>query len=526
MAEISIARKDPIPIPDSPEEYKKAVKKAYSDIKFFTEKIMGYTFPKHYSIWYSLMKKHNRLVVLAHRSSGKTVFFSYIYPLWVIFRGDCNEILIIASIAQESSRILERLRTEIETNPWLKHLENKRGTWTTRRFVTKPDKVNSRGIEVSSMGLKSAKRGRHPQLIIIDDLLQEQNNMPMNDVRYKFNYVILNMLSDDNAKLYMVGTPISFDDIYTDLKDNPKFKVAEFPALDENGNPLWKEFWTLEKLDAKREEITPTVFAKEYLLKPVSPDTAVIKAEYIQEAARKLAVLGTKPKNPLYTVIGVDFAFSEAKRADFTVITVVSKVRSTYKVVDVWRKKGTSMSEIQEVLASFWERYDADVIIAEDTGQQKGVVKMLQDAGFYVLPIKVTRYTKNDIIGRLIFEFEKKRIAIPANKGSKKTLEYYRVLSEELTGLINVENRYKSVARHDDTVMSLAFCIYYMVQNEASLGALHNKMETVDKKYLDEMVSNYEDNEELANEEKSYWDALWNDELSAIDRDIISSDEW
>ncbi|HQQ39528.1 MAG TPA: hypothetical protein PKY72_04435, partial [Bacilli bacterium] len=44
------------------------------------------------------------------------------------------------------------------------------------------------------------------------------------------------------------------------------------------------------------------------------------------------------------------------------------------------------------------------------------------------------------------------------------TMEYLSVLVEELSAFMNKEGNVVSVARHDDTVMSLAFAVYYITK--------------------------------------------------------------
>jgi len=127
-------------------------------------------------------------------------------------------------------------------------------------------------------------------------------------------------------------------------------------------------------------------------------------------------------------------------------------------------------------------RYKADVIVAEDTGQQIAIVRVLQRKGHFIKTINTNRYTKNSILANLNFEFQKKRIIIPANEDSPDTMEYVSVLVEELSAFLNKDGKIISVGRHDDTVMSLAFALYYITKvAPVSLGYLSTGIASINE---------------------------------------------
>jgi phage terminase large subunit-like protein len=458
-----VKRSPPIDVPDERDALIKEMYKMHSDFLYFTRNVLGYLTPRHYREWYEFAEQHNRMLIIAQRDAGKSVFASFCYPLWKIYRGDYSEILILGAEANEAQRRLEQIKVEIENNPWLKHLDgSKQETWGKQRLVTnKPHSEALRGVEVSAMGFPSVKRGRHPQLIILDDIMNERSPLSVESVKDIYYSVVVNMLSV-NSKLFIVGTPISFDDLYADLKENKQYLVVEYPAYDEKGEPLWKERWSKEALEIRREEIGELKFAREYLCKPLSSKTAIFKEDYINGAKRTTFTLGQKPPDPELVVAGVDFAFSDSQTADYSVITVVGKYGNTLRVIDVWRKKGTSMSEISEELAKLTREYGIEFTIAEDTGQQTAVIKELVSNGHRIIPITTTRYNKNEMISTLVYEFEKRRMAIPARSTHPKTIEYFKTLKRELLTFAVKSGRFVSLGRHDDTVMSLGFAVYYI----------------------------------------------------------------
>jgi len=512
--EIDIVR-TPSPIPEDPLEAATMVIKAMQDFLYFIEHMLGYSVPEHYSTWLRDLDEGTRYCFLAHRTSSKSVFFSFCYPLWRMFVGDLNEILMLSYEAGEAERRVGLLKEEVETNPWLSFLLSKRGgIWGQTRFKTAPIEGVNNGVEVSAMGIGSVKRGRHPELIILDDIYNEKssNTTPL-QIKFNFYNVISPMPPPNKGKLILVGTPISFDDLYSELKDNDRYVYKEYPAIDENGEVFWKEYWTIQDLMALKQEIGDYAFEREMMLRPISSEMSYFKYRYVSEAMRARTVLGQPDPNARFTVIGVDFAFSEAQRADYTVITVVSLVGSSAKIVDVYRAKGIDDLIISDILSDLTKRYKADVIVAEDTGQQIAIVRVLQRKGHFIKTINTNRYTKNAILSNLNFEFQKKRIIIPAKDDDIDTMEYVSILVEELSSFLNKEGKVTSVGKHDDTVMSLAFAVYYITKfAPVSMSIVGNDVPFISET---DLVGRSTASKGLVRKQN---DLFWNDE----DIDIVS----
>jgi hypothetical protein len=478
---ISLIR-TPDKVPSSPLAKAEMAFKGMQSLPYFIKHMLGYNVPAHYATWENDLNSGSRLCFLAHRTSSKTIFFSVCYPLWRMFRGDLHEILVVGYETGEAERRVGILKEEIENNPWLQYLQN-RGVWGQTRFKTSPVEDVNNGIEVSAMGIGSVKRGRHPDLIILDDIYNEKtsNTTPL-QIKFNFYNVISPMPPPNKGKLIIVGTPISFDDLYSELKENDRYVYREYPALNEDGEPFWPEYWTKEALMALKAEINDYAFEREMMLRPISSEMSYFKYKYIEAAMRTRARLGEPDPDARFTVIGVDFAFSEAKRADYTVITVVSLVGASAKVVDVWRAKGVDDLVISDILSELTKRYKADLIVAEDTGQQIAIVRVLQRKGHFIKTLNTNRYTKNSILSNLNFEFQKRRIVLPAKEDDTFTMDYVTTLVEELSAFMNKENKVISVGKHDDTVMSLAFAIYYITKVAAiDLSLFSNEIGSINE---------------------------------------------
>ena len=297
-------------------------------------------------------------------------------------------------------------------------------------------------------------------------------------------------------------------------------KVYRFPVINEVGESIWKERRPISFLEDRRKEMGEDIYAKEILLKPVSSKTSVFKDVNVSKAMKTSQFLGQTPyRDGEIVVMGVDFAFSDAKGADYTVITVVGRLDNRYRIIDVWRKRGTSIREILDALIDLLHKYpQTRVVVAENTGQQIAVVKELKERlPIYVYPFDTKEYTRNKIISILALLFENNRISVPSKNFYISTRDYSLELKSELAGFINLEGKYSSRAKHDDCVFSLAFATWYLYEKFNIFGdgnSLNNGVyidsvgSTADDMFLDARLNRNTLSEE--DEEKDDYDNSFN----------------
>ncbi|MCD6340775.1 MAG: hypothetical protein J7L51_02350 [Desulfurococcales archaeon] len=441
--------------------------KAARNLLFFAEVILGFKIPPYWKEWARHLHTYDMLCVLAHRFSGKTSFFAFTYPLWRIFRGDLDEILFIRKTREDATFTVMKLKDEIESNPWLQFLSNPTGdTWGKQAIKTRPAHKHHHGVHVYGRGVGGSLRGLHPDLVIVDDIHGDKPS-DVGVVKEYFFSVILPMLGPAGSKIIIIGTPISYDDLYADIRASNVIPVKEYPAILPDGRILWKDVWTREDLE-KRRKLDEERFAREYLLQPKSTKHNFFPMDAIYAALDFERILGKPPKDAEFKdiVIGVDFGFAEDTRASYTVCTVLGLTFDNKRVIlDIHREKGMGMVDIEQALERLQKYFNASRIVAEAIGPQKIVTEKLKDK-FHVVDVMTTKQHKYDMLGRLRFDLEHKNIVIPASVNDKRTRELKDALLQELSGFIMREGKLISLSKHTDMVMSLAFANYYFSENE------------------------------------------------------------
>ncbi|KKL11568.1 hypothetical protein LCGC14_2544520, partial [marine sediment metagenome] len=127
--------------------------------------------------------------------------------------------------------------------------------------------------ECEAEGILAATRGRHPKIVMCDDILSDfadpAESVEIARINDIFERVILSLPPPDGT-LGVVGTPQSPHDILHKLQENPLFYCGIFPAVKDYASEdvLWPEMFDFKRLMATKRSITPSAFEVEYQLHP------------------------------------------------------------------------------------------------------------------------------------------------------------------------------------------------------------------------------------------------------------------
>lgn len=126
-------------------------------------------------------------------------------------------------------------------------------------------------FEVRPEGILAAARGRHIDIILLDDVIKDPDRpLELRQVEKAtrvFKRKIYPMLRDEATEVHVAGTPVTENDLLAYLKGLSEFDCRSYPAIDEDGRPLWPEGYPLELLDKIRSTIGEKEFGIEYLLR-------------------------------------------------------------------------------------------------------------------------------------------------------------------------------------------------------------------------------------------------------------------
>jgi predicted phage terminase large subunit-like protein len=337
-------------------------------------------------------------VITAFRGSGKSTIMSLSYPIWAMIGLQQKKHILIISQTQTLCReMLDNIRDELETNSLLVNdfgpFRDKTCRWSSSALL-----VSSYGSRIAAVSCEESIRGiRHreyrPDLLIIDDI-EDLNSVKTKEGRDKiFNKLTRDIFptGDTGTKKIIVGNKLHEDGLMMRLKRTIKEDTVdkiyrEYPLLDDKGKCLWQDKFRTEKeiVDLKNDIFSESAWLREYLLKVVSEDDAVIRQEWVNYYEDLPVDL-----EPRYIMIAIDPAISKEKWASHTamVSAMVFGYAKDLKVyilpnpVDEKLDFPEAVKRAKALADSFRGSYIIKLTI-EEVGYQKSLAQTLLTEGY------------------------------------------------------------------------------------------------------------------------------------------------
>lgn len=448
---------------------------------------------EHHEEWDQLLADHDRICVQAPRDHGKTFFFDFAFPIWKSAFIPNGKGYIFSATQPQAVRILEDIKEEIESNPKLQWLvpKNKKKWSSTAITLANGHKIYARGY-----GTKI--RGAHPDWIVVDDGLNDEDAYSelVRQKHIDYFYTAITNMIIPGGQIVVVGTPFHAADLYADLSKNEKYCFRKYPALHpQTEEALWPDRYcatdedqkwyqaqgiNVTSLESRRKEIGNVRFTREFLVEPISDDMSLFPGHLFRgEPTEQFHVkLGQSAAywdeiGVTSRFIGVDFAMSSSTAADYTVVFVMGTDRFQNRwVVDILRAKGLAYQQQLSLIKAAAKKYDPDMIFLESNQMQR----IFGDELIRTTDLPIHKFTttgvgkynpkqipkgntsssnKNSLEGgvpniRVLLENGKFRIP----RGDARSIEVTDSWIEEMKHFTWLEGKLQGVGSHDDQVMA------------------------------------------------------------------------
>ena len=177
----------------------------------------------------------------------------------------------------------------------------------------------------------------------------------------------------------------------------------------------------------------------------------------------------TVKKNNTYcmrmmTTHNCDFAVGTGTTADYSVFTVVENIgRKTY-IRRIERYKGMPIAFQKERIKELHKIFKCKHIYLDATSMGESFVQELRQEGLPITPCDFSYKNRNDYLMNLRRYIDEKRLVIPRNFEDPMCITMGDILYKELISFVVTKTpsgmvTYKSTAKHDDCVFSLALAI-------------------------------------------------------------------
>lgn len=433
---------------------------------------------------------------LCQRGSGKSFHFCTAFPLWRLYsydkpayftkdtRDNHNrlETIIVTNESSLGKVHLAKIVEEIKNNDILAEKLNPTGKATLGIESVKTETGSL--VDLRTL-FGSGLRGRHSGGLVADDLISE-SSLYSKEQRNKAKEIFYGSMAnivEPGGYFIVSGTPYVYGDLYTDLKNDPKFKVFEYPGIMpyyENGKLAYRllapDRFSYKHLMQLRESLGSMVFSREILVTPVSDSSSIfpydilMKSTIGMENVRLVNNIESFPFKLTKVVCAVDFAISANIGADYTVMVVYGiDTNENIYLLHLYRKQGASHNEQINQIVALDRQFKCNTIVCESNGFQAILSSLARERGLRNIKefTTLSGNKKNLREGwpSLAAMFERGQIRIPYQVGETKEI-VDNLFSEFNSVSFNPDNsKLESVSEHDDMVSSSFMAINELREN-------------------------------------------------------------
>ena len=348
-----------------------------------------------------------RLIINMPPRHTKSEFASYLFPAWFLGRFPEKKIIQTAHTAELAVGFGRKVRNLVNTPDYQAIFPTKlstdskaAGRWNTNK-----------GGDYFAIGVGGAVTGKGADVLIIDDPHSEQEAMQGNPEVYDRVYEWYSsgprQRLQPGGAIIVVMTRWSKRDLTGQIINNSikregdEWEVIEFPALMPSGEPLWKEFWSKQELEAIKAEIPVSKWEAQYQQNPTSEEGAIIKREMwrIWDSDR--------PPPCDFVIQSWDTAFEKSNRSDYSACTTWGVFWNANEngeevaniiLLDAFKKR-MEFPELKLKASEMYKEFTPDALIVEKRAAGAPLIYELRQIG-----IPVSEYTPskgNDKIARV-----------------------------------------------------------------------------------------------------------------------------
>jgi predicted phage terminase large subunit-like protein len=234
-------------------------------------------------------------------------------------------------------------------------------------------------------------KGYRPDMIVLDDVTTNEamtSKIIQDTINDNFYKAIIPAMHPTKHRIYLIGTPISENDILHQTVNNPtwtvhKFPICEkFPCTKEEFKGNWEDRFPYEAVRELYEMYKASgqlqSFYLEYMLQLTDLSTLLVEEEDIKWFDPTIVY---KNKEVYNFYISTDFAVSQQETADYSTIGVWAiNSDGGWMLVDAICKR-QSMDKTMEDLFRFVQIYNPLSVGIETTGQQLGSLDLIIKEG-------------------------------------------------------------------------------------------------------------------------------------------------
>ena len=262
-----------------------------------------------------------RLIINMPPRHTKSEFASYLLPAWFLGKFPHKKVIQSSNTAELAVGFGRKVRNLVDLDTYKElfpGLELRADSKAAGRWNT------SKNGDYFAIGVGGTVTGKGADLLIIDDPHSEQEAALAASNPDVFDKVTEWYTSGPRQRLQpggaivIVMTRWAMRDLTGQVlkaaaqRGGEQWEVIEFPAIMPSGKPLWPEFWSLDELEALREELPNSKWQAQYQQNPVGNESAIVKRDWWKWWEHE------RPPACEYILQTWDTAFEKNNRADYS----------------------------------------------------------------------------------------------------------------------------------------------------------------------------------------------------------------
>lgn len=330
--------------------------------------------------WIRTLHAYQFVLLNAPRGHGKTYTATYLLPIYYVCEVPNISILAISASKDLAGDYSDAIRGTFEQNDKLRAFYGsfnegideygkvqKAKKWATQAWTVPHRTIVKKEPTLQVAGVGSSIIGKHPDLIITDDLVQMEEEWSISSARKRekwFKTVVKPMITPElfgsqgegsESKIWVLGTRKAPQDIYQVIKEMEIFYCKSYRAINQyptswnyvydeesvlvgvdkikgSYDILMPEVWSIELLLKEERAIGKRIFSSEYQNNPVSEEGDVFKWEDVRFWMR----LSDEAKKGMQIYQWLDSALGEKGRS-WSVLLTLGVYKNQFYILDIER---------------------------------------------------------------------------------------------------------------------------------------------------------------------------------------------
>lgn len=383
-------------------DYRAAVEREQAQSSFMSYvKMMwpGFVHGRHHALMAKTFEdiaagKIKRAIINMPPRHTKSEFASYLLPSWFLGKFPQKKIIQCSNTGELAVGFGRKVRNLVDSEAYakvfpdvaLRHDSKAAGRWAT----------NKSG-EYFAIGVGGTVTGKGADLLIIDDPHSEQEaalaagNPEVYDKVYEWYTSGPRQRLQPGGSIVIVMTRWAERDltgrVLADALAREKgehWELIELPAIMPSGKPLWPEFWSIEELEALKDELPPAKWNAQYQQSPTGEEGAIIKREWWNEWK------DDKPPPCAFIIQSWDTAFTKSERSDPSACTTWGVFYKDENIndpnlilLDAFQKR-MEFPELKERAFNHYKEWEPDAFIVEAKASGLPLIFELRQMGIPV----------------------------------------------------------------------------------------------------------------------------------------------